>query len=81
MSIVLTYIAVAAAVVGIIGACVVFIVNLQRSEQRLSQLAGLACAFIVAGFFFGSNRLLGFSLMGIGACLALMNLLYSAKRA
>ena len=55
-------------------------VGRKRQESRLTPLAGIAFAFVVAGAVFGSNRLIGYGLMGVGVVLALVDL-YRRKRA
>jgi hypothetical protein len=41
----------------------------------LSGLAGLSFAFVLAGFFFGESRWLGSSLLGVGAVLAVVDMI------
>ena len=55
-------------------------VGRKRQESRLTPLAGIAFAFVVAGAVLGSNRLIGYGLMGVGVVLALVDL-YRRKRA
>jgi hypothetical protein len=44
-------------------------------RARLSPLAGLSMAFVVAGIVFGGDeRLLGYSLMGVGITLAVIDI-------
>ena len=51
----------------------------KRQESRLTPLAGLAFAFVVAGAVFGSNRLIGYGLMGVGVVLAVADI-FNRKR-
>ena len=44
-------------------------------SRTLTPLAGLAFGFILAGIFFGQNRLLGYGLMGIGILLAIIDII------
>ncbi len=55
----------------------VFIYN--RKEQGLSRLAGLAFAFVIAGIFLGGQRLLGYSLIGVGVILAIIDIILKSK--
>lgn len=56
-------------------------VSLRRNKQinTLTPLAGLAFGFILAGIFFGSNRLIGYSLLGVGVLLALIDIFNRAR--
>lgn len=47
-----------------------FLGNRFKKDKKFSPLAGLASAFIIAGIFFGNNRILGLSLLGVGILLA-----------
>jgi hypothetical protein len=49
--------------------------------SRLSPLAGLAFGFILAGLFFNENRLLGYSLLGIGVVLAVGDMIRQRRHA
>ena len=50
-----------------------------RRENRLTPLAGLAFGFIVAGIIFGDERLLGYSLLGVGLLLAVIDIINRSK--
>ncbi|MFH1522045.1 MAG: hypothetical protein ABIF18_03730 [archaeon] len=50
-----------------------------KKKERFSPLAGIAFAFVVAGIAFGENRLVGYSLMGIGIILAIINAIIHRK--
>lgn len=45
-----------------------------RRHRKLSPIAGVAFAFIVAGIIFGEDRLLGYSLIGAGIVLAIWDI-------
>ena len=49
-------------------------------RKPFSGLAGLAFAFILAGIIFGEERELGYSLMAIGAILAIVDIIDRSKR-
>ena len=51
-----------------------FVVLRARSTARLTPLAGLAFAFVLAGILFGENQLLGYSLLGVGVVLAAIDI-------
>ena len=60
-------------------ALLVFFLGKSRRESRLSPLAGLAFGFMLAGLFFGDNRLIGYSLLGIGVILAVIDMVNQSK--
>jgi len=72
------YIAMSIIVLAII-ALLVFFVNRNRKEKRLSKLAGLSFGFIIAGIIFGDDRLIGYSLIGIGVILAIIDMINKSK--
>ncbi len=55
-------------------AIIAFVRGRREAHNRLSPLAGLAFAFVVAGIVFGSDRLIGYSLMGIGVIMAVYDI-------
>ena len=67
------WIAVSIIVLAVI-AFLVFFVNKNRKGKRLTPLASLAFAFVLAGMFFGDNRLIGYGLMGVGVLLAVVDI-------
>jgi amino acid transporter len=62
-------------VVLVIITILVFFVYKNKKEEKLSLLAGLALGFILAGILFGNDRLIGYSLMGIGVVLAIIDII------
>ncbi len=60
-------------------AIIVFFVKKNRKE-KLTPLVGFSFAFILAGSIFGEDRLMGYSLMGIGVLLALIDIFKKAKK-
>jgi hypothetical protein len=73
----IVYIVVGIVTLAIIAA--IFIVNRKKPQKPLSPLAGLAFAFIIAGVIFGDDRLIGYSLMGIGIILAIIDIIKNKK--
>jgi len=67
------YIAVTIVVLMVI-ALLVFLTSQNRKETRLSPLASLAFGFILAGILFAENGLIGYSLMGVGVLLAVVDI-------
>lgn len=47
--------------------------------QRLTPLAGLAFALVLAGILFGEDRILGYGLMGLGVLLALIDIINKSR--
>jgi len=68
------YLAIAIIVLALIALLVSFI-NRNKSGRQLTPLAGLAFGFILAGIIFGDERLVGYSLMGIGVILAIIDII------
>ena len=72
------YILVSIIILAII-AILVFIVRKNKKEQRFTPLASFAFAFILAGIFFGEERLIGYGLIGIGVILAIIDIITKLK--
>ena len=72
------YIVVSIVVLAII-AILVFVVLRNRKEKRLTPLAGLAFGFVLAGILFGEDRLIGYSLLGVGVILAVFDIFNRSK--
>jgi hypothetical protein len=74
----LTFVAISVAVLAII-AILVFLVRGKKAENKITPLAGMAFAFILAGILFGEDRLVGYGLMGIGVILAVADILNRSR--
>jgi hypothetical protein len=61
-------------------ALLLFVVSKDKDKNRLTPLAGSALAFILAGILFGEDKLLGYSLMGVGVALAFIDMYNRSKR-
>jgi hypothetical protein len=72
------YIAIAIVVLAII-ALLVFFVSKNKKDKKLTPLAGLAFGFILAGIIFGDKRLIGYSLIGVGVILAIIDIFKKLK--
>ena len=72
------YIAVSVAVLAVV-ALLVFFIRRGAGENRLTLLASLAFAFVVAGILFGDDRLIGYGLMGIGLILAVVDIVNRSR--
>ena len=73
------YIAVAIAVLLIV-VLLVFFARRNKSVKRLTPLASLAFAFVIAGAVFGDDRFIGYGLMGIGVLLAVVDIFVSMRK-
>lgn len=72
------YIATSIIVLAIVSILLVYIYK-DTKKKRLSKLASLAFFFILAGILFGEDRLIGYSLMGIGIAIAIADIVLKAK--
>lgn len=61
-------------------AIVLFFVRKDRRGRKLTPLASLSLAFVLAGIIFGDNRLIGYSLIGIGLILAVIDMIKKIKK-
>ncbi len=68
-----------AIVVLLVVAIVAFVLGRREPHNRVSPLAGLAFGFVIAGILFGENRLVGFTMLGIGAVLAVIDIFRKRK--
>jgi len=51
----------------------------KKMGKPLSRLAALAFAFIMAGIIFGEDRMIGYSLIGIGVTFAIVDIIKKIK--
>ncbi len=54
---------------------IAFILGRREPHNRLSPMAGMAFGFIIAGILFGDNRLVGYTMLGIGIILAVADII------
>ncbi len=71
------YIAISIIVLAVI-ALLMFVFKKRRA--KLTPLTGLAFGFILAGMIFGDERIVGYSLMGIGVILAFVDMIMRLKK-
>jgi hypothetical protein len=57
----------------IIAVMVIFI-GKKKQQTRLSKLAALSFSLVIAGIIFGESRLVGYSLIGAGVLLAVVDI-------
>lgn len=66
------WVAVAIVVLAVV-AVLVFVVGRGERRNRLTPLAGLALACVVAGIVFGDDGFIGYGLIGAGVALAIVD--------
>lgn len=54
--------------------------NKNKKQKPLTPLAGIAFAFILASIIFGEDRLISYSLIGIGILLAIVDIIIKLKK-
>jgi hypothetical protein len=69
----LPWIAVSLIILAVIGILLI-IAKKENKQQPASRLTLLAMGFIVLGIVFGSDRLIGYSFLGIGVIIAVFDL-------
>jgi hypothetical protein len=66
------------------GLAIIILIMLFLSQKdgnkKLSFLAGLAFAFIIAGIIFGGNKLLGYGLIGTGIILSIVDIIIKSRK-
>jgi uncharacterized membrane protein len=72
------YIAISIVALALI-AVFMFVAFKHRKVQRLTPLAGLGFGCILAGMFFGEEKVIGYSLLGIGVVLAVIDIVKRPK--
>ena len=55
------------------------LVNKNKKDKKLTPLAGLAFGFILAGIIFGDERLIGYSFIGAGVIIAVVDIIKKLK--
>ncbi len=59
---------------------IVVILGRKKEQKPLSKLAALAFLFVIAGIVFGDDRLIGYSLIGTGVILAIIDIVKKSKK-
>ena len=52
----------------------------KKKQETITPLAGIAFGFILLGILFSDSRLIGYSLMGIGIILAVVDIVVRMKK-
>jgi ABC-type Fe3+-siderophore transport system permease subunit len=74
------YILIAIVALAIIIALKVFLLKKKNLAPRIYPFASSASVFLIAGLVFGENRLIGYSLVGVGLILAIIDLVMKLKK-
>lgn len=61
-------------------AIVMFFVRKNKKQEKLTHLAGISFVFIIAGMLFGDSRAVGYTLIGIGILLALIDIFRKMRK-
>jgi hypothetical protein len=72
------YILISIAVLLIIAVLVFFLKK--NNKKKFTPLASLAFGFVIAGICFGNNRIVGYSLMGIGVILSIIETILKRRK-
>jgi len=59
---------------------IVLALTRKKMQKPLSKLAAFAFSFVIAGIVFGDDRLISYSLMGIGVVLAVIDIVKKLKK-
>lgn len=64
----------------VIIAILALLLSQRKGSYKLTPLAGVAFAFVLAGILFGENRWLGYGLMGVGIILAVVDIILRSRK-
>jgi hypothetical protein len=59
---------------------VILFLAARKKGKKLTPLVGFAWALVLAGIIFSEDRLIGYSLIGVGVALAVIELFITPKR-
>lgn len=68
------------AIVVLILIFIIFFIAKGKRKQKLSPLASIALLFVLASIFFGESRLTGYTLIGIGIIIAIIDIIIKSKK-
>lgn len=69
----------AIAVLAVLAIVMNLVFDYNKKEKGLSRLAGIAFAFVIAGIFLGGQKLIGYSLVGVGIILSIIDIIHKSK--
>ncbi|MDP3918389.1 MAG: hypothetical protein Q8Q35_00595 [Nanoarchaeota archaeon] len=59
---------------------IIFFLNKNKKDKKLTPLAGFALGCFLIGIFFIENRLVGYGFIGIGLVLAIIDIILKNKK-
>ncbi|MHB0856264.1 MAG: hypothetical protein ACYC5M_01675 [Anaerolineae bacterium] len=59
---------------------ILFLHRKAGGRRTFTPLVGIAMAFVIASILFGADRLVGYSLLGIGVALAVIDLIARSRK-
>ncbi len=74
-----TFFVLAAIIVLLALAILAFVLGRREAHNRLTPLTGLAFAFVLGGILFGADRLIAYTLMGIGVIMTVYDIFRRPK--
>jgi len=74
------YIIISIVVLALIFVLFIFFVKNYKKKQNLTPLTGLAFGFIIAGLIFNNDRLISYSLLGVGVLLAVIDIVLKLRK-
>ncbi len=74
------YILISIIILLVIAILLIIFIKKDKKQKSLTPLAGIAFAFVLAGIIFGENRLIGYSLIGIGLLLAIIDIVNKLRK-
>lgn len=73
------YVAITIVVLAVV-AILVFYGRRGKTANKITPLASIAFGFVIAGIVFGDDRLIGYSLMGVGIVLAILDMFNQSRQ-
>jgi hypothetical protein len=61
-------------------AALIFFVNKGKQKKKMSKLAAVAFAFVIAGIVFAGDQLISYSLIGVGIILAVIDIIIKLRK-
>jgi hypothetical protein len=74
------YILISIIILLVIAILLIIFIKKDKKQKSLTPLAGIAFAFVLAGIIFGENRLIGYSLIGTGLLLAIIDIVNKLRK-
>jgi uncharacterized membrane protein len=59
---------------------ILFTIQQQTRRNKLTPLAGLAFAFVLAGIIFSEEKIVGYGLIGVGVILSIIDIIKNTKK-